>query len=340
MPVRALIVDDSATVRAALKRLLGRECAVEVVGEAADGNEAVAQVIRLRPDVILMDLEMPGMDGLTAMEHIQSQRPTPVVVITSKTRRDEVATAFAAVKRGAVAVFPKPEVPSDWEKLGSAIAATLSGLGRSRPDVTCPLPEKSLLPARRTLKFLAIGASTGGPAAVHSLLYALGVGTGLGVAIVQHISPGFEEGLAAWLAKELGKDIAVARDGERLRPEMVRLAPSGAHLRLQEGGTLSLDDVSPARRGHRPSADELMLSAARSSPLQTAGALLTGMGKDGVEGLGSLRKAGGLTLAQDGDSCAVFGMPKVAIESGAAQLVLPPQGIGTYLRHAVLGDRA
>lgn len=338
--VRVLLVDDSATVRAALRTMLGRQGSIEVVGEAGQGTEAIAQVLRLRPDVVLMDLEMPGMDGLTAMEHILSERPTPVVVVTSRTHRDEVATAFAAVKRGAVAVFPKPEVPSEWEDLATSLAATLNGLVPRRPDVVLPAPPDPRPPVRRAFSYLAVGASTGGPAAVHLLLRALGRGTGVGVAVVQHIAPGFEHGLADWLARELVMDVAVARDGEQLQPDTVRLAPSDAHLKLQDGGFLSLDRDAPARNGHRPSADELLLSAAESVPLRAAGALLTGMGRDGVEGLATLRRAGGLTLAQDAQSCVVYGMPRAAIEAGAAELVLPPDRIGSYLRAAVLGDRA
>ncbi|MCG6964357.1 MAG: chemotaxis protein CheB [Acidobacteria bacterium] len=337
-PVRVLIVDDSATVRAALKTLLGRQSSIEVVGEAGEGRSAIAQVLRLSPDVVLMDLEMPGMDGLSAMEHIRSQRPTPIVVVTSRTRRDEVATAFAAVKRGAVAVFPKPEVPSAWENLASSLIATLNGLVPRRPDLAPTSQTDTPPPVRRPFRYLVVGASTGGPAAVHSLLRALGTGTGLGVAVVQHISAGFEHGLAEWLARELAMDIAVARNGEPLRPETVRLAPSGAHLILQEGGTLLVDREAPPRNGHRPSVDELLLSAARSVPLRTAGALLTGMGTDGVEGLATLRRAGGLTLTQNAESCAVFGMPRAAIELGAAELVLPPDRIGSYLRCTVLGN--
>jgi two-component system chemotaxis response regulator CheB len=157
------------------------------------------------------------------------------------------------------------------------------------------------------------------------------------VLLVQHIAPGFEGGLAAWLGKELPFDVQVARDGEIPRRGTVRLAPTGAHLRLDADGVLRLDRRTPPRQGHRPSVDELFLSLAEGFPLSSAGVLLTGMGSDGVEGLGELHRQGGLTLAQDAATSVVYGMPRVAFERGAAEYVLPPRQIARTLARAWRG---
>jgi chemotaxis response regulator CheB len=183
----------------------------------------------------------------------------------------------------------------------------------------------------RKLRYVAIGASTGGPAAIRELLEEIPAAAPVSILIVQHISAGFEVGFADWLNKEFPLDVRLAQDGERPPPGAVRLAPGGAHLLLEHGGVLRLDAGTPARRGHRPSIDELFLSCAESCPGEVAGVLLTGMGADGVEGLAALRQAGGLTLAQDEASSVVYGMPRVALERGAADVALPPRDLARTL---------
>jgi len=354
---RVLVVDDSPTVRAVLCRVLSRVGGVEVVGQAGDGREAVEAESRLRPDVVIMDIEMPEVDGFVATERIMAESPTAVIVVSSRVNRDEMRTAFEAIRRGAVGVLPKPETPSDWEEMEQTLAETIRALARTSHRMTTAAPatrrgEKSRLavparaatpsavsaaevPAEGSLRFLGVGASTGGPGAVRELLEGLGPRLGLGVAVVQHISPGFELGMADWLAAELRLDVRVAREGEPLAPGVVRIAPPDGHLRVDGEGRLELDRSTPPRRGHRPSADELFWSLAAHSPRETAGVLLSGMGDDGALGLAGLREAGGFTAVQDEASCAVFGMPRAALELGAAGLALAPVEIGRLLARAV-----
>ncbi len=359
-PVRVLIVDDSSTVRAVLRRLLTRAAGIEVSGEAADGADAVDATLRLRPDVVLMDIEMPGMDGFVATERIMALRATPILVLTSRAARSQIRTAFEAIRRGAVEVLPKPEDAAGWQQLATTLpdviraiaAAHPSAAPRPAPAVAVPAaatgsesPLRPAPPASRVpwpapaaaIRYIAVGASTGGPTAVRDLLDALPRELPAAVLLVQHIASGFESSFADWLVAELHRDVRIAREGERPGAGEVRIAPPGAHLLLAGGGTLHLDTTTPPRRGHRPSADELFFSCARAFPAETAGVLLTGMGVDGAEGLAELRRAGGVTAAQDEASSVVWGMPRAAFESGAAQVALPPAEIGAALRRCFHG---
>lgn len=180
-------------------------------------------------------------------------------------------------------------------------------------------------------RWLALGGSTGGPAALRQLLAELSTALSLRVVIVQHIAHGLERDLASWLTAALGREVLVAVDAERQPPGTVRLAPAGAHLRVSGEDHLVLDRASPPRAGHRPSVDELFFSLASAAPLQTAAVLLSGMGSDGAEGLLALRRAGAFCLAQDEASSAIFGMPRAALDLGAAELALPPRALGREL---------
>jgi two-component system chemotaxis response regulator CheB len=343
--IRVVLVDDSPSVRAVLRRFFAKTPDIQVVGEAEDGAQALRAVLDFQPQVVVMDLQMPVMDGYSAIEQIMGVRPTPIVVLSSRANRNQMQTAFEAMRRGALEVLPKPEDTPSWEQLASSLPETVRAIAEAQAQ---PKPKRSRAaeaearfaqaaqssqPANgpQELRWVAIGASTGGPAALRELLEEVPADAPVGFAIVQHIASGFELGLADWLNKELPFDVRLARDGEILRRGMVRLAPGGAHLRLQAGGVLRLDTQSPARRGHRPSVDDLFLSCAESCPREVAGVIMTGMGSDGAEGLLALRKAGGLTLAQDEASSIIFGMPKVALERGAAEIALPPRALAQAL---------
>lgn len=334
--IRVLLADDSPSVRAVLRRFLHKTPDIEVAGEASDGERAVALVLELQPQVVLMDLQMPVMDGYTAIERIMRLRPTPILVLTSRANRNQMQTAFEAMRRGAIEVLPKPEETTSWQHLATTLPDTIRSVSRvarparRRERRPPPRPRAVITPGHR-LRWLAVGASTGGPAAVRELLDGIPVDAPVSVLVVQHISPGFEVGLADWLQRELPLDVRLARDGEVPPPGAVRLAPGGFHLLLEPGGDLRLDSAAPPRQGHRPSVDELLLSCARSWPDRSAGVLLTGMGSDGVEGLTELKRRGGLTLVQDEASSVVFGMPRVALERGASEIALPPREIALTL---------
>ncbi|HXU45523.1 MAG TPA: chemotaxis-specific protein-glutamate methyltransferase CheB [Thermoanaerobaculia bacterium] len=342
--IRVLVVDDSPSVRAVLRRFLSRAGDLTVVGEAVDGERAVAMVADLAPDVVVMDLLMPVLDGFAAIERIMAQNPVPILVLSSRANRNQMQVAFEAIRRGAIEVLPKPEDTESWQLLAeslpdavraaaAAVPARAAGRAPRRAPRAVPTPPRR----DRPLRWIAIGASTGGPAALRELFLGLPAALPASVLIVQHIAAGFEAGLAEWLNKEFPHDIRLARAGERPAPGAVRLAPSGAHLLLGPNGELRLDAETEAQRGHRPSVDALFLSCAEASPRETAGVLLTGMGADGVLGLSALRAAGALTVVQDEASSAVFGMPRVALERGAADLALPPREIALWLARGVAG---
>jgi two-component system, chemotaxis family, protein-glutamate methylesterase/glutaminase len=354
-----VLVDDSSSVRAVLRRFLAQSPDIQVIGEAADGEAAVDLVERLRPDVLLLDIVMPVLDGFGVLARLRRDRLVPCILLTSRADRSEVRAAFHALGSGAVELLPKPEDPDSWHLLAETLPAVIraaaaarvspptgstgaSGTGGSMTSSPTrggsgvfALPAALFPPASprsgREVSCLAIGASTGGPAAVRDLLAALPAPAPFPILIVQHIAAGFESGLADWLATTLGLDVRIALAGEQPGPGAVRIAPGGAHLRLGSDGRLELDTQKPPRRGHRPSVDELFHSLERGSPQTVVAALLTGMGTDGAEGLRDLRRAGALCCAQDEPSSAVFGMPRAAIELGAAELVLPPAAIGAEI---------
>ena len=336
-----VLVDDSSSVRAVLRRLLAQASDIQVIGEAADGESAVDLVDRLRPDVLLLDIVMPVLDGFGVLARLRRDRPVPTILLTSRADRSEVRAAFQAIGSGAVELLPKPEDPDSWRLLADTLPAVIRAAAAARVAPAAgtaaagaspsgggsgafalPLPPRAPAPGRATreIAFLAIGASTGGPAAVRDLLAALPAPAPFPVLVVQHIAAGFESGLAEWLAATLGLDVRIALAGEHPAPGTVRIAPGGAHLRLGADGRLELDSGTPPRRGHRPSVDELFRSLDQGAAQRVVAVLLTGMGTDGAEGLRELRRAGALCFAQDEASSAVFGMPRAAIELGAPKI--------------------
>ncbi len=343
--IRVLLVDDSPSVRAVLKRIFRRTRDIEVVGESGDGAQAVQAVVDLQPHVVVMDLQMPVLDGYAATEQIMALRPTPIVVLSSRANRNQMQIAFEAMRRGAVEVLPKPEDTASWQQLAESLPATVRAVAEPRAAPRArraraataggagapPVADASRGARGEEIRWVAIGASTGGPAAIRELLDEMPADSPVGFMIVQHIASGFELGFADWLNKELPFDVRLAQHGEVLRRGAVRLAPGGSHLRLEAGGVLVLDSETPVRRGHRPSVDEMFLACAEACPREVAGVLMTGMGSDGVEGLLALRRAGGVTLVQDEASSVVFGMPRVALERGAAETALPPRELARAL---------
>jgi two-component system, chemotaxis family, protein-glutamate methylesterase/glutaminase len=323
--IRVLIADDSTTFRAVLRTVLTRSPDLEVVGEAIDGAQAVEKVLAERPDVVTMDVRMPGQDGIAAIREIMARAPTPVVVVSAEGGPSHQAVVFRALSAGAVEVLAKPSSsePSRFEREAEAIClavravAGLKLAGRSRP---AEVPARRPGPGRRPARAVGLAASTGGPPALARLLSALPGRFPAPILVVQHIAEGFEGGLARWLAGETALSVKLAEHGERLEAATVYIAPQASHLTVRAGAVFL--DGGPPQGGFRPSANALFRSLAREFGPSAAGVILTGMGDDGVEGLRDLDERGGATLAQGPASSVVYGMPRAAFERGAARQLL------------------
>jgi two-component system chemotaxis response regulator CheB len=320
-PIRVLVADDSELFRDVLARVIAVEPGFEVVAVASDGNDAAAQARALKPDVITMDLNMPDADGFSGIARIMAETPTPILVLTAN--REE-AVGFRALSLGALDILEKPHATTELDEYGRLLRSRLRLLaGVKVIRHMRGLRERAAAAPRRTGRadLVVIGASLGGPRALATLLRGLAAGFPAPVAVVQHIADGFTEGLASWLAAESRLDVREARDGERLRPGRVLVAPTGRHLLIADG-VARLSDAPPVDT-FKPSVTPLFLSAARTHGARACGVILTGMGRDGAEGLRAIKEAGGPTLAQDEATSAVFGMPRAAIELGAVDRVLP-----------------
>lgn len=328
-----LVVEDSQTVRARLIEVIESDPTLEVVGEAADGKGAIEQCQRLRPDVMTLDMMLPVMTGLAATEFIMAHFPTPILVVSASFNRGEVFKTYDALAAGAVDVIEKPsgrEEPGAWERqFLSAIRvvsrvkvithprARLGGWSHLAP------PKASLRPeAGEDFALVVIGVSTGGPSALTEILRALPRDFRPPILIVLHLAAAFAVAFADWLSAQSGREVKYASSGESLASlgGAVRLAPPDRHLIVQ-GGQLALTSA-PERHSCRPSVDVLFESVAHERGAETVACLLTGMGRDGAAGLLALRQAGATTIAQDEASSVVYGMPREAVQIGAATHVL------------------
>ena len=339
----ALIVDDSILMRNIEKEVF-RGSAIRVVGEGSDGRQALALNRELRPDLIVMDINMPIMDGLAATTAIMADRPTAIIIFSNEVA---ATNSFRAIQAGAVDVLPKPDIDefNDRAYVERFIASLLSAATafRDNRDRRGRTNSREVLPnsgagfarpaGRRSVEVVVIGASTGGPPAVRDILHALPADFPAGIAIVQHIEERFDKGYAAWLQGECALTVRLAKQGDVLAPGLVLVAPGGRHLVFSQRILVLADD--PPVANQKPSVDRLFESAAASLGEGLAAVLLTGMGSDGAEGLGKVREAGGLTIAQDEASSLIFGMPKAAIERGAALRVLGLSDIPAALLEAV-----
>jgi two-component system chemotaxis response regulator CheB len=337
--VRVLIADASPSVRAVLRRILESGDGLELAGEAIDGDETAARSVSLAPDAVVMDADLVVGDGRPAFEVVLARTSAPVILMATGRDRDRLVATFRSLSRGAVVVLPKPTVVQQWRELAATLGETLSHLEPRGPQDVA-IDDPPVIGGDRVIRTVVVGASTGGPRALAQMLGELGPRCAAGVAVVQHIAPGFEPALVQWLTAETKLDVAVARDGEPLAPGCVRLAPATAHLTVERGRKLRVDRDGEPLDGHRPSIDLLFRSMAGSSARSTAAVLLSGMGHDGTRGLAELRAEGSLTIAQDRSSAVIWGMPGSAVERGAAEVVLDPAAIGRLLRQAAGGTES
>ncbi len=329
--IRVLVVEDSPTVRDLLVDMLESDPELQVVGAARDGLEGVAMAMALRPDVITMDIRMPRMDGFRATRRIMQQVPTPIVVVSANVEEGEQPIAFNAIRAGALTVIEKPAGPAGpaYETIREKLITTVKLMSEVRVvrqwatgtlGTPRPVPQRDLSQAQTRL--LAIAASTGGPAALYRLLQELPAELPVPVLVVQHITRGFGRGMVEWLGRASKLPVKAAEEGEWPRPGRVLFAPDDAHLLLRPDGRAHLRPCAPADT-ICPSADLLFESVAQAHGPQALGVIMTGMGRDGVEGLRQIKEVGGRVLAQDERSSVVFGMPKEAIAAGIVDRVVP-----------------
>ncbi len=372
-PIRVVVVDDSALMRRLITDMLQRDPAIQVVGVASNGREAIEVVQRLRPDVVTMDVRMPVMDGLATTEHLMAYCPTPILVLTASLASYEVDITFKMLGAGALEVIEKPRGDNAQTiehaardlvrrvKILSRVRVVTHLRGRRRassndsalqpafPAHQAPTPGPqsapstgtpivspiSSAPAAPLNPIVVIGASTGGPRVIRQIIAGLPRTFPAAVLVVQHIAEGFSEGMAEWLASIGTLPVHLAREGSPIRAGEVLIAPDQRSLLVTHHGTIHLSDAPLLIQ--RPSIDITMQAVADVYGARAVGVLLTGMGRDGAYGMRALYRRQAYTIAQDEASCAIFGMPRAAIQLGVVRDVLPPEAIAPRLVEVVAG---
>ena len=348
-PIRVLVADDSPTARELLSAIIASDPAFALIGQAHDGQQAVQLARSLRPDVVVMDVYMPRLDGFAATQEIMAEFPVPIVVISSSYDARDVTLALHALHAGALTVFRKPADPLlpefaeqarrflDTVRLMSDVKVVR--LRRSAkevpPPVAMPLTERGNL--RSGPRVLAIATSTGGPAALYRLLSDLPETFSAPILVTQHTAAGFLPGLVSWLGTAGSIAVKIADDREPILPRTLYLSPDDRHLGVSRDERIALSSEPPIR-GFRPSGTFLFQSVAKTYGGDTAALILTGMGDDGVAGLHAVHAAGGVILAESESSCAVYGMPGAAVASGVVHVQLPLTELGAYVATLFTGQ--
>jgi two-component system chemotaxis response regulator CheB len=345
VPITVLLVDDSPLALSILRRILSSSPWIRVIGSASNGLEGLKLIGALQPKVVCLDYHMPSMNGLELTQAIMSRYPRPILVISETTESVDSQKAFELLAAGAVDVLRKPSNVMDndvMQAYGDELVSKIKVVSRvhlfsrnAAKELPPPVVNVETFPpevavGESVVEVIAMGASTGGPQAMATVLMNLPRPMSVPILCVQHISEGFLPGLVSWLAGCCRREVKVAEHGEWPLPGVVYFPPDRLHMEVDVAGRLRLSS-SPPVDGHRPSVTHLFKSVAKCFGKKAAGVLLTGMGGDGAEGLVELRRAGGRTLVQNEESCVVFGMPRVAIELGAAQWILPLDQIASRL---------
>jgi two-component system chemotaxis response regulator CheB len=330
--IRVLVVDDSPTSRQVLVAILRADREIEVVGQAADGLEAVEMVKRLRPDIVTMDVQMPKLDGFAATKRIMVEAPTPILITTSVDPH-VLSVSLEAVRMGALAVHAKPGAPTAPAFAEEARELVRQVKAMSYVKVVRHYePSPAQAPSTQTpavvalheipAEVVAIAASTGGPGAIHSILTTLPADYPVPILVVQHLSHGFIPGFAGWLDKASRLKVKPAQEDEALRPGTVYVAVDDHHLCVTPSRKIHLS-TAEAVGGFRPSGTVLFESVATAFGSRAVAVILTGMGRDGVDGLRAIRRAGGRTVAESETTAVVYGMPAAAVGAGLADFILP-----------------
>ena len=344
--IKVLIVDDSAVVRKILTEELSRYDDIDIVGTAVDPYAARDKIVKLRPDVITLDLEMPRMDGLTFLSKLMKHYPMPVVVVSSVTPKNS-RNALKALELGAIEVICKPgsaySTKDISRNLVNAIRAAASARIDKQPEKLQAAAEKTRftnLGLQTTNKLIAIGASTGGTKALEVVLSGM-PGTSPGTVIVQHMPENFTKTFAQRLNEVSQMEVREARDNDHVIPGVALVAPGNHHMLLVRSGGNYIARLKDGPRVHyqRPAVDVLFQSVAKNAGRNAIGVLLTGMGSDGATGLLAMKESGAYTMAQNEDTCVVFGMPKEAIKLGAAERVVPLQNVSQAIVNVLRGQK-
>jgi two-component system chemotaxis response regulator CheB len=345
--VRVLIVDDSAFARRTLTKILERDPRVEVIGTARDGEDALEKITRLAPDVVTMDLNMPNMNGMQALDIIMREMPLPVIVVSSL-NQDIIEETLEALEHGAVDFILKPTKLAS-EKLFQIQSelidkvVTIASLKGKKIQASLRTPAfKHRIPDRRfsspQIDCVAIGVSTGGPTALHQIIPRLPKDFPAGIVIIQHMPPGFTKPLAERMNKNSHLTVKEAEKGDEIAPGLALVAPGGNHLFLKHNNRHNVVvciDPEPSHTIHIPSIDITFMDVAEIYRERSLGVLLTGMGKDGVQGLEKIKSYGGRSIAEDESTCVVFGMPEVAIKRGIVDKVVPVYDIAGILMEMI-----
>lgn len=356
-PVRVLVIDDSALMRKLIPQIIGRDPSIEVVGTAMDGEFGLKKIEELRPHVVTLDLEMPRMDGMETLKHIMRRHKLPVIMVSSQTT-DGASSTFKALALGAIDFVAKPRdaASARMDDIAAELVTKIKAAAKTKLDqnaVATLEPQRVNKPLNRPkiapTKIVAIGISTGGPNALQYLLSQLPGDFPGAIVVVQHMPEGFTDMFSRRLNECCAIDVKEAQSGDMLVAGRALICPGNRHIRVRRMSLGNMVVLSDEERmnGHRPSADILFQSAATEFGAQAIGLIMTGMGEDGAEGLGAMKRAGAMTIAQDEQSCVVFGMPKMAIERGYAQRVVSLELLANTLaaqcappkaRHAVTGS--
>lgn len=332
--IRVLIVEDSKVIRQFLEHIIARDPRLEIAAAVESAEEALRILDRVRPDVISMDIRLPGMNGFEATQKIMRERPTPVVVVSASVEREDLQITMNALRAGALTVLEKPMgvTSGEYEAMAERLCTQLAIMSqvkvvRRRIEIRPPSAVVAPRPVLRATCFRALGivSSTGGPNALSKLLHMLGPGFPLPILLVQHISASFLEGFAAWLESIGPSPVEIVRGQSALVPGKIYLAAQDHHLRV-DGALVRVDTSTPVC-AQRPSGTVLFESMAVAFGARALGVLLTGMGEDGAEGLLRVQQAGGYTIAEDESTAVVYGMPAEAVRLGAVSESLPLHAI-------------